>query len=75
MRIIAPWREWEIRSRSDAIAYAKARKIPVTATAEKIYSRDSNIWHISHEGGILDDPAEPAPEDRFRIYSGSAFLS
>ena len=67
MRIIAPWREWDIRSRSDAIAYANARKIPVTATAEKIYSHDSNIWHISHEGGILEDPAEPPPEDCFEL--------
>ena len=67
MRIIAPWREWKIRSRSDAIAYARARNIPVKAATETIYSVDSNIWHISHEGGILDDPAEPAPEDCFEF--------
>jgi len=48
--VIAPWREWDIRSREDAIAYAAARGIPVTATAEKIYSHDANIWHLSHEG-------------------------
>jgi argininosuccinate synthase len=65
LKIIAPWREWNIRSRSDAIAYAQARNIPVTATPEKIYSQDSNIWHISHEGGILEDPAEAPPEDLY----------
>src|SRR5256712_11682082 len=48
--IIAPWREWDIRSREDAIAYAESHRIPVTATRDKIYSRDRNIWHISHEG-------------------------
>lgn len=67
MRIIAPWREWEIKSRAEAIAYAQARNIPVKAVAERTYSRDSNIWHISHEGGILVDPAEPPPEDVFEF--------
>jgi argininosuccinate synthase len=67
LKIIAPWREWNIESRYDAIAYAKSRKIPVTATAEKIYSRDSNIWHMSHEGGILEDPAQPPPNDLFML--------
>ncbi len=60
LRIIAPWREWDIRSREDAIDYARKRKIPVAATREKIYSEDRNLWHISHEGGILENPwAEP----------------
>jgi argininosuccinate synthase len=67
LRIIAPWREWDIRSRQDAIAYAQARNIPVTATAEKIYSHDSNLWHLSHEGGILEDPAEAAPTELFEL--------
>src|SRR5438477_1249956 len=58
LKIIAPWREWDIRSRQDAIAYAKQRNVPITATAEKPYSRDSNIWHMSHEGGILEDPSQ-----------------
>ena len=49
--VIAPWREWDIRSREDAIRYAAAHDVPVTATVEKIYSRDRNLWHISHEGG------------------------
>ncbi|HEU4642727.1 MAG TPA: argininosuccinate synthase [Gemmatimonadaceae bacterium] len=63
--VIAPWREWDIRSREDALAYAAARGIPVTATKEKIYSRDRNLWHLSHEGGILEDPASVPPDDLF----------
>lgn len=60
LHVIAPWREWEIRSREDALAYARAHNIPVAATERSIYSRDRNIWHLSHEGGILEDPwAEP----------------
>jgi argininosuccinate synthase len=65
--VIAPWREWDIRSREDAIAYAAARNIPVAATKEKIYSRDRNLWHISHEGGILEDPAQAPPKDVFML--------
>ncbi len=65
--VIAPWREWDIRSREDALAYAAARNIPVAATAAKIYSRDRNIWHISHEGGILEDPNAAPPEDLFML--------
>ena len=64
---IAPWREWDIRSREDAIAYAEAHGIPVAATREKIYSRDRNIWHISHEGGALENPGAAAPEDLFML--------
>jgi argininosuccinate synthase len=63
--IIAPWREWDIRSREDAITYAEAHNVPVTATRDKIYSRDRNIWHISHEGGVLENPATPPPADLF----------
>ena len=65
--VIAPWREWEIRSREDAIAYAKKHDVPVTASREKIYSRDRNIWHISHEGGVLEDPSQPPPADLFML--------
>lgn len=65
--IIAPWREWDIRSREDAIAYAHAHDIPVTATKEKIYSRDRNIWHISHEGGVLEQPQTAPPDDLFML--------
>ena len=65
--IIAPWREWDIRSREDAIAYAESHRIPVAATRDKIYSRDRNIWHISHEGGILEQPAAAPPDDLFML--------
>ena len=65
--VIAPWREWEIRSREDAIAYAKKHNVPVSASREKIYSRDRNIWHISHEGGVLEDPAQAPPADLFML--------
>ena len=65
--VIAPWREWDIRSREDAIRYAAERKIPVTATVAKIYSRDRNIWHISHEGGVLEDPNQAPPKDLFML--------
>jgi len=65
--IIAPWREWDIRSREDAIAYAESHRIPVAATKEKIYSRDRNIWHISHEGGVLEQPAVAPPADVFML--------
>jgi argininosuccinate synthase len=56
LEVIAPWREWSIRSREDAIAYAKERKVPVSASMDKIYSNDRNLWHISHEGGDLEAP-------------------
>jgi len=62
LRIIAPWREWDIVSREDAIAYANAHHIPVEQSKANIYSRDRNIWHLSHEGGRLEDPAN-APEE------------
>jgi argininosuccinate synthase len=67
LRVVAPWREWEIQSRHDAIAYAKARNIAFTATAEPLFSHDSNIWHMSHEGGVLEDPALPPPKDIFML--------
>lgn len=56
LRVIAPWREWEIRSREDAIKYAAKYNIPLTQTEKDIYSRDRNIMHLSHEGGMLEDP-------------------
>ena len=61
--VIAPWRVWNIRSREDAIAYAEAHNVPVAATRTKIYSRDANLWHLSHEGGVLEDPNNPPPDD------------
>ena len=63
LAVIAPWREWNIVSREDAIAYAAAHNVPISASTTKIYSRDRNIWHISHEGGALEDPANAAPDD------------
>ena len=63
LRVIAPWREWDIVSREDAIAYAQQHHVPIDQTLKKIYSRDQNIWHISHEGGALEDPALEPPED------------
>jgi argininosuccinate synthase len=63
LKVIAPWREWEITSREDALAYAAAHNVPVTSTLKSIYSRDRNLWHLSHEGGLLEDPwAEPEEE-------------
>jgi len=63
LKIIAPWREWHIKSREDAIDYARAHGIEVAASREKIYSRDRNLWHMSHEGGSLEDPAHEFPDD------------
>jgi argininosuccinate synthase len=65
--VIAPWREWDIRSREDALTYAAKHNVPVTASREKIYSRDRNIWHISHEGGVLEDPGQAPPDDLFML--------
>ncbi|MGC2088695.1 MAG: argininosuccinate synthase, partial [Candidatus Acidiferrales bacterium] len=62
LKIIAPWREWTISSREEAIAYAREHNVPVEQTTKNIYSRDHNIWHLSHEGGCLEDPAN-APEE------------
>jgi len=66
LKIIAPWREWNIRSREDAIDYANQHGIEIPVTKEKIYSRDRNIWHISHEGGDLEDPANE-PQDNLYV--------
>ncbi len=63
LTVIAPWREWDIVSREDAIEYAAKHNVPISATTTKIYSRDRNIWHISHEGGALEDPANAAPDE------------
>ena len=65
LRVIAPWREWEFRGREDLLAYLKAKNIPTTATAEKPFSRDRNLWHISHEGGALEDPWQEPPADMY----------
>jgi argininosuccinate synthase len=67
LKIIAPWREWHIRSREDAIDYAAAHDVPVEATKEKIYSRDENLWHLSHEGGELEDPWNEPNEEMYML--------
>jgi len=60
--VIAPWREWDIVSREDALDYAAKHNVPVAQSTTKIYSRDRNLWHISHEGGELEDPKNAAPD-------------
>jgi argininosuccinate synthase len=65
LKVIAPWREWEFKSRSDLIRYAKANGIPVPATKEKPYSIDQNMLHTSYEGGILEDPWSAPPSQMF----------
>lgn len=65
IRILAPWREWEFKSRGELIDYAKRFGIPVTATLEKPFSVDRNLFHTSHEGGILEDPWQEPPEEMF----------
>jgi argininosuccinate synthase len=65
LKVIAPWREWEIRSREDALEYAGAHDVPVPHTKRSLYSRDRNIWHLSHEGGILEDPWSEPEEAMF----------
>src|SRR5438067_1356374 len=65
--VIAPWREWNSRMREDALAYAAAHNAPVAATKEKIYSRDANIWHLSHEGGMLENPGIEPPKDLYML--------
>lgn len=67
LKIVAPWREWEIRSRDDAFDYAEKRGIPLTITRDKPYSIDRNIWHSSYEGGILEDPARMPEKSMFQL--------
>jgi len=65
LKIIAPWREWELKGRKEEIEYAKKHGIPVPVTKEKPYSSDRNLWHISYEGGVLEDPWFEPQEDMF----------
>lgn len=67
LKVIAPWREWDIRSREDALAYAEEFNVPVTSTLKSIYSRDRNIFHLSHEGGLLEDPRNEPEEVMFKL--------
>ncbi|HPG30647.1 MAG TPA: argininosuccinate synthase [bacterium] len=69
LKVIAPWREpdWNLVSREICIDYAKKHNIPLSQTKKKIYSEDGNLWHLSHEGGVLEDPANETPSDIFKI--------
>lgn len=67
IKIIAPWREWDFKSRTDLINYARENGIDVTVTEKKPYSCDRNLLHISYEGGILEDPWAEPPEDMFEM--------
>jgi len=67
IKIIAPWRIWDLKSREDCIDYAKKHNIPIPVTKEKIYSRDQNLWHISHEGGNLEDPWNEHDDDIYMM--------
>jgi argininosuccinate synthase len=67
LKIIAPWREWTLKSREDCLDYAEAHGIPVAASREKIHSRDRNLWHISHEGGELEDASNAPLQTTWQI--------
>ncbi|KAI3460740.1 hypothetical protein Pfo_017403 [Paulownia fortunei] len=67
LSVVAPWREWEITGREDAIEYAIKHNVPVPVTKKSIYSRDRNLWHLSHEGDILEDPASEPKEDMYMM--------
>jgi len=72
LKVIAPWREWDIRSREDALAYAEKHNIPVAQSKENIYSRDQNLLHLSHEGGVLEDPWTPPPDNLYQLTKSPA---
>jgi argininosuccinate synthase len=67
--VIAPWREWDITSREEALVYAQAHGVPVAQKPSDLYSRDANLWHLSHEGGALEDPANAPPEAMHKLTS------
>ncbi|KAI5675180.1 hypothetical protein M9H77_06130 [Catharanthus roseus] len=67
LSVVAPWREWDITGREDAIEYAKKHNVPVPVTKKSIYSRDRNLWHLSHEGDILEDPANEPKKDMYMM--------
>ena len=69
LKVIAPWREWDLKGRSDLMDYARERGIAVPVTKEAPYSTDANLLHVSYEGGVLEDPWEPPPEKMFRLTS------
>ncbi|MFG0283053.1 MAG: argininosuccinate synthase [Phycisphaerales bacterium JB039] len=65
--VIAPWRQWDLRSREDVLEYIESRGVPCSASRQKLYSRDRNLWHISHEGGLIEDPWNEPPEDAWML--------
>ena len=67
LEVIAPWREWSIRSREEALAYARAHGVPVDQSPRDLFSRDGNLWHLSHEGGNLEDPWDAPRPEMFRL--------
>ena len=67
LRVIAPWREWSIKSREDALEYARKHGVPVPVTRKELYSRDQNIWHLSHEGGPLETKLGDPPEEAWKL--------
>ncbi|WOK97413.1 argininosuccinate synthase, chloroplastic isoform X1 [Canna indica] len=67
LKVVAPWREWDITGREDAIEYAKKHSVPVPVSKKSIYSRDRNLWHLSHEGDILEDPANEPKKDMYMM--------
>ena len=67
LAVVAPWREWQLRSREDAVAYAAAHGVPVPVTAARPYSMDQNLLHTSYEGGVLEDPACPPPPGMYEV--------
>ena len=67
LRVIAPWREWSIKSREDALDYARQHHVPVPVTKKDLYSRDQNLWHLSHEGGPLETRLGEPPADAWKL--------
>ncbi|XP_019414536.1 PREDICTED: argininosuccinate synthase, chloroplastic-like isoform X2 [Lupinus angustifolius] len=67
LNVVAPWREWDITGREDAIEYAKKHNVPVPVTKKSIYSRDRNLWHLSHEGDILEDLSNEPKKDMYMM--------
>lgn len=72
LAVIAPWREWEFTGREDLLAYVHAHGVQVDATREKLFSRDRNLWHCSHEGGVLEDLAVEPPSELFLLTADPA---
>jgi argininosuccinate synthase len=72
LTVIAPWRDWDITSREDALRYAEQKNVPVLVKKDDLFSRDGNLWHLSHEGGPLEDPWNAPPESMHRLTAAPA---